>query len=62
MWQSNIDRDTSNKMKHEGLDGAIISAVEVAKEALHKVPIAQGDATEVHHMEIVRPMRVILEE
>ena len=60
--QSNIDRDTPNKMKHEGLDGAITSAVEVSNETLHKVLIAQKDATEAHHVKIVCPVLTILKE
>ena len=53
--QSNIKCNALNKMKHEGLDGAVISTVEVAKKTLHKAPITQEDAMEVHHVETVPP-------
>ena len=62
MGQSNVNCKASNKMKHEGLDGAIVSAVKIAKEALYKVAITQENASEVHHMEIVHPVLTTLKE
>ena len=62
MGQSNINRDASNKMWHEGLDGTVASAVEVAQKTFHKAPIGQEDATEAHHVDVICPILAILEE
>ena len=60
MRQGISNRNALNEMEHEGLGGTIVSTVEIAKKALHKISIAQEDAVEVHHMEIVRPVLAIL--
>ena len=62
MWQRDINRDTPNKMEHEGLDGAVISTVKIPNKTLHKVSITEEDATEVHHVETVRPVLAVLKK
>ena len=62
VWQGNIDCNALNEMKHEGFDGTVISTMKVPNKTLQKVSITQEDATEVHHMKIVRPILAVLKK
>ena len=62
MGPHNVNFDVSNKMQHEGLDGAIASTMEISKETFQKIAITQEDATEAHHVKIASPILATLEE
>ena len=62
MRQGNIHFNVTNKVQQQGLDGAVVTTMEIWHETLCKALITQEDASEAHLMKTVCPILASLED